>query len=297
MQYDPITSLASIKSELEGTWKNFDDVYATFNPRDWLRKFGKTWTYADQPYHLGYFDRFHADYVAKGTNVSPKDKVIFRTARELDDWNAREFAKRPASQTVEQSLGQMRASRDMVRQQLNKMTDASLDGKVWSSLLGGWVPARQIFQGIIIHNVGEYTKLLLRLGRKEPALSPSSVHLRLKLMMKFMTLTLNHEAASNARFTQAWNFTGPGGGGWTFNVLDGSCKLSEGLADNPDLTITMTPANFHKLILKITPPPLLMLTGQMKVKGLRNMGTFGKLFPEPKPDDVLLKGEEGIVLG
>ena len=31
-------------------------------------------------------------------------------------------------------------------------------------------------------------------------------------------------------------------------------------------------------------PPLLLLTGQMKVKGLGAMGTFAKLFPEPRPD-------------
>ena len=34
-------------------------------------------------------------------------------------------------------------------------------------------------------------------------------------------------------------------------------------------------------------PPLLMLTGKMKVKGLMKMGTFGKLFPEPKPDQII----------
>jgi putative sterol carrier protein len=51
-----------------------------------------------------------------------------------------------------------------------------------------------------------------------------------------------------------------------------------------DLRITMKPENFHKLVAKMTPPPLLMLTGQMKIKGFGAMGTFAKLFPEPKPD-------------
>jgi len=46
----------------------------------------------------------------------------------------------------------------------------------------------------------------------------------------------------------------------------------------------MKPENFHKLVAKMTPPPLLMLTGQMKIKGFGAMGTFAKLFPEPKPD-------------
>jgi len=31
----------------------------------------------------------------------------------------------------------------------------------------------------------------------------------------------------------------------------------------------------------------LMLTGKLRVRGLRNMGTFGKVFAEPKSDQVL----------
>jgi hypothetical protein len=51
-----------------------------------------------------------------------------------------------------------------------------------------------------------------------------------------------------------------------------------------DLQITMKPENSHKLVSKMIPPPLLMLTGQMKIKGFGAMGTFAKLFPEPKLD-------------
>ncbi len=31
-------------------------------------------------------------------------------------------------------------------------------------------------------------------------------------------------------------------------------------------------------------PMVAMLTGKIKVQGIRHMGTFGKLFPEPGPD-------------
>lgn len=53
MSYDPITTLSSIKAELEDGWKKFDDVYATLQPERWKKKFGKTWIFADLPYHLG----------------------------------------------------------------------------------------------------------------------------------------------------------------------------------------------------------------------------------------------------
>jgi hypothetical protein len=47
----------------------------------------------------------------------------------------------------------------------------------------------------------------------------------------------------------------------------------------------------------MTPPPLLMLTGQMKVKGLMAMGTFGKLFPEPRPDEIIAAPSGGMPVG
>ena len=34
-------------------------------------------------------------------------------------------------------------------------------------------------------------------------------------------------------------------------------------------------------------PMLAMLTGKIRVQGFRNIETFGKLFAEPKPDQVL----------
>ena len=297
MQYTQLNTVSSIMSELEGTWKNFDAIYATFSPQDWSRKFGRTWTYAEQPYHLAYFDRFHAEYIKKGTNVTEAEKEKFSTLNMLNGWNAREFAKRPVGQTVEQSLKQMHESRDAVRQIAAKMTDKDLDNKMWSCLLCGWVKVGDILKGNIIHNVGEYTKLWLRTGKKGPALNPTVVHLRLNMMTQFMSSTFNREAAGNTRFTMVWNFDGAGGGQWTLRVADGKCALTEENAANPDLTITMKPETLQKMVAKMELPMWLMLSGQMKVKGFGAMKTFGKLFPEPKPDQVLITGPEMLVMG
>ena len=69
-----------------------------------------------------------------------------------------------------------------------------------------------------------------------------------------------------------------------FNLADGACNVSQGLPPRRDLEIVMKPENFHKLIAKMTPPPIPMLTGQMKVKGFGAMRTFAEMFPEPAPD-------------
>jgi hypothetical protein len=46
----------------------------------------------------------------------------------------------------------------------------------------------------------------------------------------------------------------------------------------------------------MTPPPILMLTGQMRVKGLAAMGRFGRLFLEPRPDQ-RIESEVGVPPG
>jgi putative sterol carrier protein len=103
-------------------------------------------------------------------------------------------------------------------------------------------------------------------------------------MMTFMGKTVNKELAAQRSFTMVWNFEGPGGGAWAFNVANGTCKVTQGLPPRFDLQISMKPENFHKLVAKMTPPPVLMLTGQMKIKGFGAMNTFAKLFPEPSPE-------------
>ena len=288
MALDPILTLPSIKAELEAGWKLFDDLFATFTPSRWARKFGKTWIYADIPYHLAYFDRMIAKSLEDGSNAPEHGRMHMKSMGEMHAWNADEFRKRPAGQTVEQSLAQMREARDRLRRLLGRMTEADLDTPCWMPLIFGWGPARGIARAVIIHNVAEYWKVWIRTGKKTPAPSPASVHARLAFMMEFMPASLNRAEAAKGPFTAVWNFVGPGGGAWTFRVRNGACAVTEEMpAEKPDVMITMKPETFHRIVAKMTPPPLLMLGGQMRVKGLAAMGRFGKLFPEPKPDEII----------
>ena len=284
MSLDPLTSLSSIKSELENSWKLFDGIYDTFDARQWAKKFGRTWTYAEQPWHLAYFDRTLGEYLTLGANVPANDRLHLRSMGELNDWNRRELATRGPNHTIQDSLAEMRRARDMIRAQLNRMTEQDLDGKAWMPLIFGWVKARDMLQAIIAHNVAEYWKLWLRTGKHGPAPSPAAVHFRLDFMMTFMGKTVNKELAAQRSFTMVWNFEGPGGGAWTFNVANGTCNVTQGLPPRFDLQISMKPENFHKLVAKMTSPPVLMLTRQMKIKGLGAMNTFAKMFPEPSPE-------------
>ena len=287
MTFDPLTSLSSISAELETSWRRFDEVYDTFTPQQWRKKFGKTWTYADQPWHQAYFDGTLAGFLAWGENIPAGEQFHLRSMGDLNDWNRREFAKRPPGQTVQDSLRAMRESRDAVRAQLATLSDATLSRRTWMPLIFGWTTARDVLQAIIVHNVAEYWKLWIRTGKRSSAPTPDAVHLRLGFMMQFMPATMNRELAKRTPFTVWWRFEGPGGGDWTFEVQNGECTVSERAPLGADVSFRMKPETFHKLVAKMTPPPVLMLTRQMKVKGMRSMGTFAKLFPEPRPDQII----------
>lgn len=287
MPIDPITTLSSIRSELEAGWTLFDDVFATFDEHQWGKKFGKTWTYADEPWHLAYFDRMIATHLVAGEHVSEADRLFIRSMGEMSAWNKRELAGRAPSHTVADSIAEMRRQRDVIRGQLTVMTESDLESRAWMPLIFGWSTKRGLLHALIIHNVAEYWKLWIRTGQHGPLPSPAAVHLRLNFMMRFMPASMNRELAAVTPFTMVWNFVGPGGGPWTLIVANGRCLVSNAESAAPNLRITMKPENFHKMVANLTPPPILMLTGQMRVKGFAAMSTFAKLFPQPRPDQQL----------
>jgi hypothetical protein len=236
-------------------------------------------------------------FVTRGASVPSGEQTLFRTVRELNAWNAREFAQRPAGHTVEQSLEQMRVMRQTIRKYFSSAREKDLDGKAWMPLFGGWTVVRDHLQAILLHNIAEYVKLWIRTGKHGPRVNPGAMHFRLEFMMKFIAKTFDKNAAVNKTFTMVWNFMGPGGGAWTFSVRNGTCTLTEVLAPDRDLMIIMEPETFQKLAAKMEPPPWLILTGQMKVNGFARMGTFAKLFPEPKPDQFIQLEAQGAALG
>lgn len=287
MPLDPLTSLRSITAELENGWQLFDDIWKSFTPADWDRKFGRTWTYATIPWHLAYFDATMAKYLEYGPDVPDGDKLHVRSMGELSKWNDVELAKRKPGHTVQESLAAMNDARNRVRRVLATMREEDLDTRGWMPLIFGWGTKRDLLTSMMVHNVAEYWKLWIRTGKKGRAPSPAAVHKRLGFMMTLMPATMNRELAAKGPFTAVWNFDGPGGGAWTFAVRNGQCTVTESDTTASDVRITMKPETFQKLVAKMTPPPLLMLTGQMKVKGFMAMGTFGKLFPEPRPDEII----------
>jgi hypothetical protein len=272
--------VADIAGDLDALWRAFDELFAAMSPSDWARKHGKRWRFADLPYHLAYFDRENLRVLADGTAGSAAARWLMCSEAEIDAWNARMFAARPAGQTVDAALAQMRASRDLVRHELATMTDADLDRLAWSPFFG-WMSRRDGLNGLIGHTYNHFMEARLRLGRAEPAAPPAVTHRALGFYLGLMERFLDRERAGARRFTAVMTFTGPGGGSWTIAVNNGACRVTEGAADRADLTITQSPEAFVTVSARVKHPLRLMLTGQMKVKGFGALGAFGKLFPSP----------------
>jgi hypothetical protein len=202
---------------------------------------------------------------------------------DVDAWNARQFAVRPVGLTVEQSCAQMRAGREAIRRALGPLAGASGERPVWFPF-DGWITAADLIDACLAHTWRHFTELRLRLKRRSPEPLPSQTRRALGNFLGYMPLMLNREQAVGKDFTAVLRFSGEGGGAWTIQVANGICTVRARQPEHADLVLTQSPETFTAISVHMQHPLLALLTGKMRVRGFRQMGTFGKLFPHPRPD-------------
>src|SRR5262245_9886907 len=99
------TAPMMLLADLEDLWRCLDELFASLAPDDWSRRHGKHWTFADVPYHLGYFDRDIVAYpIEQGLDLPTAAHWAARSNSQLNAWNERMFARRPPDQTAAQFL-------------------------------------------------------------------------------------------------------------------------------------------------------------------------------------------------
>ena len=209
-----------------------------------------------------------------------------RSHGEFNAWNARKLAERPSSQTVERSLEQMRASRAAIRRVVAGLSDAELERPVWISLaaFGGWRTIRFALELARMHSWAHIMQFRMRLKRTAPLSSPAVTHGALNGFVRSFPALLNHKQAAHMNFTVVMQFTGAGGGSWTIRVAHSGCTVMEGQAAQADVVIAQSPETFAQLLAAMRHPLPAFLRGQIRVRGLSQVGTLLKLFPVPKPD-------------
>lgn len=279
------TSPMAFLADLEDLWHCLDELFASLAPGDWSYRHGKHWTFADVPYHLGYFDRDVVAYpIERGQDICTAAQWAARSKSELNAWNERMFAHRPLDQTVMRSLAQMQASQAALRFIIGQMPESGLDRPVWLPLLvGGWVPARAVLASCRLHTWRHVMELRLRhpASTKSTLGVPRATTMQAALgdLMSFFPLRLNRVQAEQIRFTLTMNFSGPGGGSWTVRVADGACAVSEGRAARADLVLTQSPDCFIQTCLELHDPMLALRSGEITVQGTDNLRIFSALFP------------------
>jgi hypothetical protein len=271
--------------DLEDLWHCLDALFASLAADDWSRRHGKHWTFADVPYHLGYFDHDIVAYpIERGSDLSTAEQWVARSNREVNAWNERMFARRVHGQTVVQSLAQMRASRDAIRRVVGRMHVTDFDRPAWFPLLvGGWVPTHAVLEGCRLHTWSHFMELRLRRParpqRSLPEPRAATTHGALGDLMGFFPVLLNRVQAEQISLTLVMVFSGPGGGAWTVSVANGACTVSEGQAAQADLIVTQSPESFTKTRLELHDPVVAMQSGEIAVQGIEHMGAFAALFP------------------
>ncbi len=277
--------IGSILKDFESLWQKLDQIFDSLNDSDWTKKHGADWLVQDVPYHLSYFDK---EVVATAIKVGPKypksKQKVFKTLKELNSWNAQMFRKKPKKQTPQQSLKQMKQSREAIRKVLANMTDKDLSKPAFSFLPGfGWSDVETLLGGGIAHTWSHLQQLRLHLGLKEPLPEPETVKKALAFYMGFLgTIYNKKEAQKVKKFTAVMDFKDAGP--WTFKISKGQCQVSKGKSSKADLIMSQTSETFLKTFAKMQSPLIAMLTGKIKVTGFKNMATFGKIFAEPKLD-------------
>jgi hypothetical protein len=274
-------------AELEAVWRAFEELYGSLSPEGWGRRYGKHWTFVDQPFHLTYFDRvIVAEPLEAGDDLPAAERWTLRCMRDIDHWNARQFAKRPTEQTPEGSLAELRQVHERIVAALGRFDDDHLDrARVFSHFFDlGFISLRELLETAGLHSWGELSELKWRLGRTVPEPPPAVTHRSVSYYLLTMRALCRPERASR-QFTVQFEVTGPGGGWWTIRVADGACRLAEAAAERPDLTFRMSADTFNlAMIRRVVNPAAAMLTGRVRVRGLSKMPRFLRLFPQPPPD-------------
>ena len=90
----------------------------------------------------------------------------------------------------------------------------------------------------------------------------------------------NSEAAGALKAVFQFNLVGEAGGEWAVEVEDGSCRVSEGRAQAPTLTATMSSSDFEEMINGRLAPQAAFMSGRLSIRpmNLELAQAFGRMF-------------------
>ena len=91
-----------------------------------------------------------------------------------------------------------------------------------------------------------------------------------KEIIEAMPSSFVPERAKGLKATYQFELTGEGGGDWVLEIADQQCRVKEGVAADPDATISLAAADYVALVKGELDATGAFMGGRLKVKG--NMG-------------------------
>jgi putative sterol carrier protein len=100
-----------------------------------------------------------------------------------------------------------------------------------------------------------------------------------KPIFEAMPVGLNKETSKDANVVYQFNLSGEGGGQFTVSIQHGTCTVKEGAAENPDVTVSASAADYLNIVTGAYPFGLAFINGRLKVEGdLRLLIRMGSYF-------------------
>ena len=267
-----MTDQTSILADLETLWGALDSFYQNFSSKDWSRKHGKDWTFADMPYHLAYFNQTVIDGIKNDQGGRAK-----LTLQELNTWNNARFAQRLASQIGAQGLAYLHTTQAALKE---AAMSHSLETPVFLPLIivGGWRTLAFALEYLLDHAWIHFTESHLRFTRRLPELPAPLVHRILHFTMQAAAGALQPEDLAGVELVTSLRLIGEGGGVWSFTMHAGKCQVEAG-PTQADAEITSDIATYLKTSIHSMQSPLLaLLLGKTRIKGLSKAQQFQKIF-------------------
>jgi len=99
-------------------------------------------------------------------------------------------------------------------------------------------------------------------------------------VFKDMPSRFNSGAAAGVDCTYQFDLTGDGGGTYNVKIADQKCDVSEGAADSPNITITMSASDYLDMVNGKLNPQMAFMGGKLKIKGDMSLALkMQQLFP------------------
>lgn len=242
--------LAALMRKIEECWGFWDSLFSNLNDQSWAEPHGNDWVFSDVPFHLAYCEReLIAFPIQQGPDMPDEKRVQAKTNRDVNRWNDSFFENRPEDQTGEQTLSELKTSRDLVRQAVGNFTDEDLNRQVWFPLteMRGWHSLNFILQWSILHKISEFIVMRSYLKLEDPKPTPEINHTASVVMMYRMPYEIHYETVSQDLFTFHVELTDPGALSWTIRILNGKAALVDVGEYGQDFSLKTSLTSFFEM--------------------------------------------------